>query len=931
MHENGLSAPYTLPLDAAASLALAGGKARNLSRLLRAGLPVPPGFVLTTRAYDAFVRANDLGPVIRDLLRDLSPTDPASLDAASQAIRAAFAACPLHAGIWDALAEAYAAMGRPPVAVRSSATAEDLPELSFAGQQDTILNVVGEEALQRAVVACWSSLWTARAIGYRARSGIDHAAVSLAVVVQEMVQSEVSGVLFTAHPLTGKRAETVIDAAFGLGEALVSGQVEPDRYVVGAGGQIARVTLGAKALAIHAQPGGGTVTVHAAAGARQALPDASIRALAQLGRRVDDLFGVPQDVEWAAVGDRLLLLQARPITTLYPLPRGMPAAPLRALLSFGAVQGMLDPMTPLGRDAISTVLIGAGAVFGARLTLETQTLIWEAGERLWIDLSGMVGSAVGRRLTRAALPTVAPRASQALESLIGAGRFPSPGPLRARTALRVLRVLVPMLVRALRTLCRPDVERERLSRQVEAMLACFRAQFAQASEMPARLVLIQDAIRRAFHFVIPQFVPRFGMGMATYNLLALLIRSLPAGTADVRVMVRAVPHNVTTEMDLALWETARTIRADPEALAHLRSHDAADLADAYAQGRLPGTAQRAIDRFLARYGMRGLAEIDIGRPRWREEPQPLLQALRGYLEIADPGAAPDAVYARGRQAAAGEVDRLLAALRRTRFGWLKARVARLAATRMRALIGLREAPKFAVVRLLALVREALLSDGAQLVADGVLARPDDVFYLHMRELQVLAAGAGGDWAALVRERRQHGEREQDRRQVPRLLLSDGQAFYAGGPSIREGAPSIREGGPSIREGGASAHEDCASALYGDPVSPGVVEGPVRVVRDPRTARLAPGEILVCPGTDPSWTPLFLAAGGLVMEVGGLMTHGAVVAREYGLPAVVGVHDATHRLRTGQRVRVDGSSGAVVLLSDVPLGPGALPEREAGQA
>jgi pyruvate,water dikinase len=297
---------------------------------------------------------------------------------------------------------------------------------------------------------------------------------------------------------------------------------------------------------------------------------------------------------------------------------------------------------------------------------------------------------------------------------------------------------------------------------------------------------------------------------------------------------------------------------------------------------------------MERYGMRGLAEIDLGRPRWREEPLPILQTVRGYLDVTDPDQAPGVVHARGARAAEAEIERLATALRATRGGRLKAWLARRAAVRMRALIGLREAPKFAVIRMLGMVRQALLAEGARLVVDGVLARPDDVFMFHLRELDALAAGDDREWATLAETRRRRLAQERERRQVPRLLLSDGRVFYGG--ERASGAPEAGE-------------------LSGTPVSPGLVEGVVRVVLDPRHAQLKPGEILVCPGTDPSWTPLFLTAGGLVMEVGGMMTHGAVVAREYGLPAVVGVHRATQRLQSGQRIRVDGSTGRVTVLRD----------------
>lgn len=890
--------PSILPLDAhQISLERVGGKALNLSRLTRAGFPVPPGFIVDTAAYDAFVHANRLDERILGLLQAMPPDDPDALEAASRTIRAQFAAYPLPASLIDALRVAYVELGQPPVAVRSSATAEDLPGLSFAGQQDTFLHVIGLEALQRAVIDCWSSLWTARAIGYRARNQIDQENVSLAVIVQKMVSSDASGVLFTSNPLTGKRTETVIEATFGLGEALVSGKVEPDHYVVDAfADRILTKTLGRKATVIRAQEGGGTVAVQQDAANQQALPDAQVLALAQLGRRVADLLGAPQDIEWATAGGQLYLLQSRPITTLYPVPEGILPEPLQVLLSFAAVQGLLEPITPFGRDMFKSAFAGAARLFGYRFTLEDQPTLLEAGERLWVNVSGMLGNRPGRRVALAAMEYVEPGSRQALLGLLRDGELSGPGNPRPRTYLRLLRVLLPLVGRALRTLLTPDAQREELLENVEAWLGHARDEMASAGSPGQRLALTRCLPEDAFDFVLPQFVPRFGIGMGTYNLLTRLAAGLPDNRPDTRMMLRAVPHNVTTEMDLALWQVAQAIRADPASLAHCTQVDAPTLADAYLDGALPDIAQTSIASFMARYGMRGLGEIDPGRPRWREDPTPLMQAIQSYLRIDDPALAPDVVFERGRQAAQEEIERLVEALRRTRGGWLVARQARWAARRMRALVGLRETPKFTIVRFFALIRETLLADGERWAAKGILERPDDVFFLHQAELEALAAGDRQDWRSLVDARRQASARERQRVQIPRLLLSDGRALYEGITSA------------DAREG---------EVLVGSPVSPGVAEGIVRVVIDPRAAQLSPGEILVCPGTDPSWTPLFLAAGGLIMEVGGMMTHGAVVAREYGIPAVVGVDEATQKLHTGQHVRVDGSSGRVIIQSQIP--------------
>ena len=360
-------------------------------------------------------------------------------------------------------------------------------------------------------------------------------------------------------------------------------------------------------------------------------------------------------------------------------------------------------------------------------------------------------------------------------------------------------------------------------------------------------------------------------------------------------IARGLPHNVTTEMDLILWETAQTLRADPASTKIFAQAPAQQLAEDYLHEKLPPAAQVAVFNFMSRYGMRGLGEIDLGRPRWREEPVHVLQTLQSYLGITDPDKAPDIVFARGDEAAQKAAQKFINAVRQLRGGWFKSRLVRLAISRYRALAGLREAPKFFAIRMMGIIRQGLLESGRALVEAGLLENHDDLFFLYAPELEEAAAQKTitNKMRENIKERRETLSREMRRKQLPRVLLSDGRAFF---------------------EGFRAADGD-ENAIAGDPVSPGVVEGAVRVVLNPHETQLLPGEILVCPGTDPAWTPLFLAAGGLVMEVGGMMTHGSVVAREYGIPAVVGVHEATTRLKTGQRVRVDGSSGRVLVMAD----------------
>jgi pyruvate,water dikinase len=884
--------------DPAATLDQVGGKGANLARMARAGFPVPGGFLVTTTGYRAFVAANDLQAAILETVRGIDPANPQALEAASESIRARFAAGQMPADLAAAIAAAYTERGAPPVAVRSSATAEDLPDLSFAGQQDTYLNILGTEALLDAVVRCWASLWTARAIGYRARNGIAPDDVALSVVVQEMVQSEASGVLFTANPLTGRRDEVVIDATLGLGEALVSGQVEPDHYVVdGASGQITAKTLGAKALAIVGEAGGGTRTVtgDGASAGQQALPDPAIRDLAQLGRRVAAHYGTPQDIEWGWAGEKLYLLQARPITSLYPLPpRADEDDDLRVYFSFASIQGVLDPYTPLGQDAISQMFSSMGRIFGFHATIESQTIIKVAGERLFLDITPIVRSPLGRIFISRAGQFMDPAAAAALAPLLdepGLARHSGPPP--PSSVRHFMQGLSRLLPGAVLNMLRPAARYRYMRRSAERALAELEAQSAAASTPQEAVAFFADSLGQADRILRPFVMPGLLSGMLSFVAVQRLAAEVPGGPELAREITRGLPHNVTTEMGLLLWQTARSIQTDSGAAARFRAESADDLAAAYKAGSLPVPVQQAIAGFLRRYGMRGVGEIDFGRPRWSENIAQVMQMLKSYVQIESPDQAPDVQFRREAAAAQVAIRDLIAAARATEGGARKARVIRFLARRMRTFVGMRESPKFTIIRLFGMARAALLRAGAAWVSEGVLDAPEDVVYLHLRELQALAAGDRRDWRAVIAERRALMQRESARRLLPRLLLSDGRAFYEG----------------------LGAGQGDGATLIGSPVSAGVVEGTVHVVLDPQGVHLAHGEILVCPATDPGWTPLFLAAGGLVMEIGGMMTHGSVVAREYGIPAVVGVHEATQRLHTGQRIRVDGTTGEIHILDE----------------
>ncbi|MFI7447816.1 PEP/pyruvate-binding domain-containing protein [Nonomuraea sp. NPDC049714] len=867
-----------------------GGKAANLGELTRAGLPVPPGWVLTTGAYQEAAEAAGLDAVIAAGGRGLAP-----------AARARLLETPVPAAVERAVREAYGRLGdETAVAVRSSATAEDLPFASFAGQQDTYLNVVGPQAVLDAVRRCWASLWTDRAVAYRESNGIDHARVRLAVVVQVMVDARVAGVMFTANPVTGRRRETVIDAAPGLGEAVVSGAVNPDRFVVDTDrGEILHRQQGDKRLAIRALPGGGTERVDTeqveAGSDGFCLDDARVRELAALGARVEGHYGAPQDTEWALDADgKLWLTQSRPITTLYPLPepRGQD---LRLYFSLNVAQGVMRPLTPMGIAALKLVAGGAASLFAASPEdlagrRDGPGVLAVSGERLWIDLTTAVRSRPGRFILPKVLSAGEARSGAVLESLaddprlsvIHASRVPL-----ARAAFRFARrVHAPTRVRqAVTSPERALAFTRRIGEEVDRRL-----RVPDTATPAERLAHAERVLAGTFPLMI-SIMPIVITGYGLFGLAARL-SGVPLG--EMQDVLRSVPHNPTTEMDLELWALSTRIEPEP-----FRRAPVSELVRRYRAGELPPKAQREIAAFLREYGHRGVAEIDVGVPRWSEDPAHILGVLANYLRM-DGGAdlAPEALFARGAAEAEATTARLVAAARRR--GRVRAAVVRFGLRRTRQVVGLRELPKFYLVKVLAGVRRSLLVVGDHLVTTGVLDAAADVFFLTPAEIESALTGgdlpepaaesasAGGDLRGLVAGRRAVHERESRRRHVPRVLLSDGTEPEALATAAADGA------------------------LIGTAASAGTVTGTARVVLDPVGAHLEPGEILICPSTDPGWTPLFLTAGGLVMEMGGSMSHGAVVAREYGIPAVVGVPDATHRITTGMRVTVNGAAGTVTI-------------------
>jgi phosphoenolpyruvate synthase/pyruvate phosphate dikinase len=853
-------------------IAAVGGKGAHLGELSRIeGICVPAGFCVTTDAFRRFVAQAPSVHERLDRLAHVKPEDRETLHTLSAEIRATLEATAIPDDLASAIAGALARLGKQAAcAVRSSATAEDLPTASFAGQQDSYLNVVGQAAILQHVRRCWASLFTERAVTYRQRNGFDHRKVHMAVVVQQMVFPLAAGVLFTADPLTGNRKVASVEASFGLGEALVSGLVNADAYKV-RGGDLVAKTVATKQLAIHASPAGGTQrqAVEPERQQQPALTDRQVVRLAELGRRIEEHFGRPQDIEWCLVDDDFQIVQSRAITALFPVP-AVGDRDNHVYVSVGHQQMMTDAMKPLGLSLFQLTALRP---------------MVEAAGRLFVDVTQDLSSPAGRaRLLE--LGKSDPLIRDALQTLLGRGDFIPSLPSEASAGA------APRRGGPARIETDPAIVAELIERN-RASVATLKRDIRTESGPTLLDFILADLQELKRLLLDPRSIQAIMAGMeATWWLNDQLEAWLgEKNAAD--TLTLSVPHNITSEMGLALLDVADAVRPHPNVVAfleHVQQVGDEGFLDELAKLAGGREVRDAIVVFLNEYGMRCVGEIDVTKPRWSERPTALVPVILGNVKNFEPGAGARR-FEQGRQEAAKKEQDVLARLRALPNGEAKAEEAARMIERVRTFVGYREYPKYGIVSRHFVYKQALLEEARRLVRADVLREKEDIFYLTFQELHDVVRTHQMD-ARIIRQRKD-AFRSYQALTPPRVFTSDGEIVK--GEYRRDDLP--------------------AGALPGLPVSAGIVEGRARVVLDMAEAALEAGDILVTAYTDPSWTPLFLAIKGLVTEVGGLMTHGAVIAREYGLPAVVGVEHATNLIRDGQRIRVHGTDGYIEILRD----------------
>ncbi|MTI55883.1 phosphoenolpyruvate synthase [Geosporobacter ferrireducens] len=854
-----------------------GGKGANLGELSKIdGLQVPEGFCVTTEAYKRTIEDNEAYKSLLEQLSHLKVQDREKIGELSKKIRKNIEETEIAKEIEESISKNILKLGeKHAYAVRSSATAEDLPTASFAGQQDTYLNVVGKDAILQHVRKCWASLFTDRAVTYRIQNNFDHRKVYLSVVVQRMIFPQASGIMFTADPVTANRKVLSIDASFGLGEALVSGLVNADIYKV-RDGRILEKKITTKAMAIYGLKNGGTEEreVDKQKQNVQTLTDEQILQLADIGRRIEAYFSRPQDIEWCLFEGRFYIVQSRPITTLYPIPEN--DGKNRVYVSLGHLQMMTDDIKPLGMSFCQMLSFW----FGQNLT--------PAGGRLFIDGSYDLASPIGRKILLTSTGHADILMKNAILNLMTRKNFVKSLP-KGKGSINASSGALGWIIPAYKVYRKNDIRGiEKVIDFNEDQIKDMEQRIEKLSGEELLAFIVKDTGELKSILTGPQNMSLMVVGGYASNWVNKKMEKWLGEKGAVDILSKSVLNNITSEMGLELLDVANIVRKYPAVVEYFShaNHETfiSDL------NKLKGGNEvwEAMESFLEKYGMRCPGEIDITKPRWIEKPTALIPIILSNIKSAERNSS-SAKFEQGRLEAEEKEREFLKRLEELPGGKRKAKKAKRMISILRNVIGFREYPKYSFIKRFQIYKNALLKEADLLVQKGIIKEKEDIFYLYYEELHDVVRTKKLDYSIITKRKEDYAFYEK--LTPPRVMTSEGEII-----SGEYNTGNVPEG-----------------ALAGVPVSSGVIEGRARVVLKAEDAIIEEGDILVTTFTDPSWTPLFVSVKGLVTEVGGLMTHGAVITREYGIPGVVGVENATKLIRDGQRIRVNGTEGYVEIL------------------
>lgn len=855
-----------------------GGKGANLGKLSEVpGIQVPEGFCVTTEAYKRTMECNKEFSSLLDQLSQLKVTEKEKIKEISKKIREVIEGTEIIKEIEETIHENISKLGeKHAYAVRSSATAEDLPTASFAGQQDTYLNIIGKDAILQHVRKCWGSLFTDRAVIYRIQNNFEHDKVYLSVVVQKMIFPQASGIMFTADPITSNRKVLSIDASFGLGEALVSGFVNADIYKV-RGGKIIDKKISTKKIGVYGLENGGTEEriIDIQKQNTQTLTDEQILQLEALGRRIEAYFSRPQDIEWCLFEEKFYIVQSRPITTLYPIPES--DGKNRIYVSLGHLQMMTDDIKPLGMSFCQMLSFWFG-----------QNLV-PAGGRLFIDGTYDFASPISRKILLASTGKSDILMKNAMINLLNRKDFVKGMP-KGKGSVITSSGALGWIIPAIKVYRKNDIKMivEETIAYNEELIKDMEQKIKQVSGDELMEFILNDTKELKSTLTGIENMRLMVVGGFVSNWINKKIEKYLGEKNAADTLSKSVLNNVTSEMGFELLDIANITRKYPDVVEYF--HYANDETFINDLSKLKGGEQvwDSMKKFLEKYGMRCPGEIDITKPRWIEKPTALIPMILSNINNSRANSG-SAKFEQGRREAEEKERELLKRLEELPGGKQKAKKAKHMINVLRNVIGFREYPKYSFIKRFQIYKNALLKEADLLVQKGIIREKEDVFYLYFDELREVIRTKKLNYSVITKRKEDYEFYEK--LTPPRVMTSEGE----------------------IISGEYNTGNIPQCALAGIAVSAGIIEGRARVVLKVEDAIIEEGDILVTAFTDPSWTPLFVSVKGLVTEVGGLMTHGAVITREYGLPGVVGVENATKRIKDGQQIRVNGTEGYVEIL------------------
>lgn len=951
------------------NVTLVGGKGANLGEMTNAKFPVPCGFCITTKAYQDFIEYNQIQKFITEFTNTFS--DIENIKQFEKFLREKFQQGIMPEAIKNEIIQALNKIGEfNAYAVRSSATTEDLEFNSSAGQHETYLNIIGIENLLEAIKSCWASLFTERAIFYRLQNNIDQKKVSMGVVIQKMIFPEMAGIMFTADPVSGHRGIISIDASFGLGEAVVSGLVTPDLYKIRKSDlQIETKIIAEKKISILPNSLGGTrkEVVTEEKSKSQVLDDSQIKKLAELGAIIEKHYGCPQDIEWCIEKNNLYIVQSRAISSLFPLPYPLPQdSALHIYFSANHLQNMLSPISPMGIDLIRMII----KMKKNKKNLKNKNLVVAAG-RLYVDVSNILKIRMIRPAIMSVLLYMDALLVNAIKELVQRPDFEKKIKKNKFNILKLFPIVSPVIFRVVRNIVfmKPEGTVERMNKFIEeqeikfinALNGTQKNKFSQkngfdhkyenllnkkndqpiqkilsekhiyehmkyedslnkknselidkaddrfaqknlfeenvygnnkdAFEIEGRLKRLENIheISNIFPILLKKFIPVFATGVFSFKALRMLEKKILGTNNYSNIISKGLEGNITTETGLLLGDLADQIRKSPVLISTFENDDPSKLFLRINQLEGFDEFKKDFNKFLQKHGTRAIGEIDISRDRWIESPELLVNTLMAVVHTSQEGAHRKE-YNENIKKGKIALAELIKEVEKKHGKFTTKIVARLARF-LRNVLPIREHHKYLIMKIFFVIKNILLEEGELLVKNKQLEEAKDVFYLEFQEL-CNAIQNNEEMRDLVK-RRKEKYCYFAKLNAPRIMTSEGEEIKAG--YNRKDLP--------------------LGAFPGIAASSGVIEGIAKIITDPTKETLNKGEILIASFTDPGWTPLFVNAAGLVIEIGGLLTHGTVIAREYGIPAVVGVEQATKKIKTGQKIRVDGNSGFVLIIND----------------